>query len=169
LTNGQKIDYGFGWFPGTIQGSKVVEHGGNMGGFMSDAIYVPGRDLYVVVLFNFRGKLPELLAQDIVAIALGKPFHFDKANLPAEALQSYAGKYESSTAAVWTIQQKDGSLMVEKNGGRQWELIPYAMDKFYIPNTSTLGEIRRDENGKIVGFVMQTRIGLSRNEMKKIE
>ena len=35
---------------------------------------VPNRDLYVVVLFNFRGKLPELLAQDIVAIALGKPF-----------------------------------------------------------------------------------------------
>jgi CubicO group peptidase (beta-lactamase class C family) len=169
LTNGQKIDYGFGWFPGILQGSPVVEHGGNMGGFMSDAIYVPGRDLYVVVLFNFRGKLPELLAQDIVAIALGKPFHFDKQNLSPTALQSYAGKYESALGAVWTIQEKDGSLMVEKKGGRQWELIPYAKDQFYIPNTSTLGEIRRDEKGKIVGFLMQTRIGLSRNELKKIE
>lgn len=167
LLNGQKVDYGFGWYPGTLQGTPVVEHGGNMGGFMSDAVYVPGRDLYVVVLFNFRGRLPELLAQDIVAIALGKPFHFEKITLSSVALQSYVGEYQSAQGVIWAIQEKDGQLTVEKKGGGRWPLVPYAKDQFYIPNTSTLGQIQRDEKEKITGFVMQTRTGLSRNELKK--
>ena len=31
-------DYGYGWFVGNLQGSRLVEHGGNMGGFMSHSI-----------------------------------------------------------------------------------------------------------------------------------
>ncbi len=167
LSNGEKVDYGFGWSPGTLQGTPVIEHSGNMGGFMTDAIYVPERDIYVVVLFNFRGRLPELLAQDIAGIALGKPLHFEKKSLPSALLQTYAGVYESATGVTWTITEKEGVLTIEKKGGGKWQLIPYSKDNFYIPNTSTLGEIQRDGKENIIGFVMQTRLGLNKNELKK--
>lgn len=169
LSNGQLIDYGFGWFIGQIQGIPVVEHGGNMGGFMSDAIYVPDRDILVVVLFNFRGRLPELLAQDIVAIALGKPFTFNEIKLPTGSLQSFSGHYRTIQGTEWTIIEKDGKLSAEKTGGGKWILVPYAKDCFFFPNTSTIGEFQRDQKGNVISFLMQTRTGLSRNEIFKVK
>ena len=83
LPNGKGTSYGYGWFIGNIQGSPIVEHGGNMGGFMSHAIYLPQEDAFVALFYNFRApnRLPEFLAGDLAALAIGKPFNIKEITL----------------------------------------------------------------------------------------
>lgn len=167
--DGTQTDYGYGWFVGELQGSRLVEHGGNMGGFMSHAVYLPDEDIYVAVLYNFRGKLPELLATEMAALAIGKPLNISPVKLPPELLQSYAGDYLNNTGVVYKIFYEDGKLFYQKTGGPKYNIIPYSKDKVYFDNTSTLGEIERDAKGKITRFAMQTRTGMSKYSIKRAD
>lgn len=169
LTDGTPTDYGYGWFIGELQGSTLVEHGGNMGGFMSHAIYLPREDVLVVVFLNSRGKrLPELIATDIAATAMGRPLNIAPVTLANDLLQSYAGKYKNVNGEDITITLDNGKLFYQKTGGPKWTLTPYAKDKFYFDNTSTIGEMKRDRQGTIVAFDMQTLRGQSRNSIKVV-
>ena len=96
LPNGKATNYGFGWFIGSIQGSPIVENGGNMGGFMSHSIYLPQEDVFVVVLYNFRtaSHLPEFLAGDLAALTINKPFSIKESVLDESLLKTYVGVYE---------------------------------------------------------------------------
>jgi CubicO group peptidase (beta-lactamase class C family) len=159
LNDGSPTDYGYGWFIGELQGSPLVEHGGNMGGFMSHAIYLPQEDVYVVALFNFRGKLPEILTTQMASMAIGKPLNLNPVKLPEETLQSYAGRYKDAGGFEITIIEENGKLFYQKEGRPKWALTPYAKDKFVFDNTSTIGEMQRDGEGNITSFAMQTTRG----------
>jgi hypothetical protein len=170
LADGTKTDYGYGWFIGKLQGSQVIEHGGNMGGFMSHVMYLPAEDILVIVLFNFRGKLPELLASDIAAMAINKPLLIKPVSVLPDQLQPYTGTYKNPKGTLYTIRLEDGKLFLQKNNTpNSWHMIPYAQDKFYFDNTSTIGEMQRDANGKVIRFIMQTRTGLSHNVVEKTD
>ena len=164
LADGSVTSYGYGWFIGELQGSRIVEHGGNMGGFMSHTMYLPREDILVLVLLNSRGKrLPELIATDIAASAIGRPLNIKPVALSAELLQSYAGAYRDRSDTEVLITLENGQLFYQKRGGPKWRLTPYAKDKLFFDNTSTIGEMKRDADGRIVGFAMQTLRGMDRN------
>ena len=169
LADGTVTDYGYGWFTGELQGSPVVEHGGNMGGFMSQAMYLPREDLLVAVFLNSRGKrLPELIATDIAATAIGRPLNLRAITLSGDVLQSYAGLYRDRNNVDVVISVENGKLSYQKKGGPRWSLTPYAKDKLFFDNTSTLGEVRRDSQQRIVGFAMQTLRGQSKNSLTRV-
>ena len=168
-SNGVENDYGYGWFVGELQGEKIVEHGGNMGGFMSHVLYIPERDLLVVVLFNFRGKLPELLASELAARVIQKPLNIRALTVTPEELQTYTGTFRNTQGILYTIGIENGKLYYQKAGANKWTLYPYAKDKVFFDNTSTLGEINRDPAGRITGFSMQTRTGMSKFSLDAVK
>ncbi|HUP88415.1 MAG TPA: serine hydrolase [Longimicrobiales bacterium] len=169
LADGTVTDYGYGWFIGELQGTPLVEHGGNMGGFMSHAIYLPREDVLVEVFLNSRGKrLPELIATDIAAAVLGKPLNMAAITLSADELQSYAGTYKDRTDVDVVIAVENGKLTYQKTGGPKWRMTPYAKDKVSFDNTSTIGEIQRDASGRIVAFAMQTLRGQYKNVIRRV-
>ncbi|HEX2982215.1 MAG TPA: hypothetical protein VHO28_01595, partial [Ignavibacteriales bacterium] len=160
---------GYGWFIGELQGSPLVDHGGNMGGFMSHAIYLPQEDVYVAALFNFRGKLPEILTTQLAAIAIGKPLDLRPVELPEETLQSCTGTYMDGNNVEISIIAENGKLFYQKKGGPKWSLTPYAKDKFIFDNTATIGEMQRNEKGAVIRFAMQTLRGQSKNVVTRVE
>jgi CubicO group peptidase (beta-lactamase class C family) len=169
LRDGTVTDYGYGWFVGTLQGSPLVEHGGNMGGFMSHAIYLPREELLVAVFLNSRGKrLPELIATDLAATAIGRPLVIRPIVLPDTLLRTYAGAYRNAANETITISLEHGRLVYQKTGGPKWALTPYASDRFVFDNTSTIGEMRRDAQGRITAFAMQTLRGQSKNVITRV-
>ncbi|HUQ19333.1 MAG TPA: serine hydrolase [Gemmatimonadaceae bacterium] len=169
LPDNSATDYGYGWFIGELQGSPLVEHGGNMGGFMSHAMYLPREDLLVAVFLNSRGKrLPELIATDLAATAIGRPLDITLIVLSNDVLQSYAGTYKDRNNVDVVISLDNGKLVYQKTGGPKWMLTPYAKDKFFFDNTSTVGEMQRDSQGRIVRFAMQTIRGQSKNVIMRV-
>ena len=169
LRDGTATNYGYGWFVGELQGSPVVEHGGNMGGFMSHAIYLPREDILVVVFLNSRGKrLPELIATDIAAAAIGRPLNIKAITLSPDLLQSYVGTYISKDSVEIAVTLQNGELFYQKRGGPKWKMIPYATDKVIFDNTSTIGEFKRDAQGRVIRLEMQTLRGMDRNTIRRV-
>ena len=169
LPGGKRTHYGYGWFVGNIQGSPLLEHGGNMGGFMSHAIYLPREDVFVAVLYNFRAaRLPEFLAGDLAAMAIGKPFDFRETTLDENLLRGYTGVYEEDgVERVLTVE--NGNLFYRRAGGNRLSMKPYAKDKFFIENTSVIAEFKRDANDRIVRLELSSKRGVSSNVLRRTD
>jgi CubicO group peptidase (beta-lactamase class C family) len=170
LKDGSVTNYGYGWFLGELQGSPLVEHGGNMGGFMSHVIHLPREGLLVEVFLNGRGnRLPELAATDLAAAAIGRPLNIRPISVQEDVLRSYAGRYKDRANVDVIITLEDGKLYYQKTGGPKWALTPYAPDKLFFDNTSTVAEIQRDAEGRIIGLAMQTLRGMDRNALTRAD
>ncbi len=168
LRDGTVTDYGYGWFIGQLQGSPIVEHGGNMGGYMSHAIYLPREDILVAVFLNSRGKrLPELIATDLAAMVMGRPLQMHSIALTDDVAQSVAGTYRDRFNSEIAISVENGKMFYQKRGGPKWALTPYGRDKFMFDNTSTIGEVERNRSGTVTGFAMQTLRGQSKNYIRR--
>lgn len=170
LPNGKGTNYGYGWFIGNIQGSPIVEHGGNLGGFMSHAIYLPREEVYVVALYNFRAptRLPEFLAGDLAALAIGKPFNIKETTLDENLLKTYVGIYEEE-GVERLITVENGKLYYQRVGANKMNMKPYAKDKFFFENAAVIAEFKRDANDKIVSLNLANKRGISSSVLKRTD
>ena len=169
LPGGKGTHYGYGWFVGNIQGSPLFEHGGNMGGFMSHAIYLPREDVFVVALYNFRSpRLPELLAGDLAALAIGKPYDIRETTLDENLLKAYAGVYEDE-GVERLITVENGRLYYQRVGANKMNMKPYAKDKFFFENTAVIAEFKRDASNKVVGLALSNKRGISSSVLKRTD
>jgi CubicO group peptidase (beta-lactamase class C family) len=170
LPGGKGTNYGYGWFLGNIQGSPIVEHGGNMGGFMSHAIYLPAEDVFVAVLYNFRAadRIPEFLAGDLAALAINKPFNIREITLDENTLKTYVGVYEED-GVERLITVENGKLYYQRVGGNKLLMKPYAKDKFFFDTASIVAEFKRDAGGRIDGLGLASKRGISSSFLKRTD
>ena len=74
LNDGSKTQYGYGWAIGNIQGSRMIEHGGGINGFVTASLYLPEDEIFVAVFSNCNCRFPGDVSKRLAAISLGKPF-----------------------------------------------------------------------------------------------
>ena len=153
LTDGKEVDYGYGWQTGgVIAGSPIIEHGGLAVGYSTDALYLPGEDMFVAVFMNQRSNQPEIIAAKLTALALGKPDTINSIVLSDSVLRSYTGVYIEDTVRRH-ITFNNHSLYYQREGSRiKMEMKPYATDKFFFENTSVIGETKRNAEGRITAL-----------------
>jgi CubicO group peptidase (beta-lactamase class C family) len=169
LPDGRGTYYGYGWFVGNLQGSPLVEHGGNMGGFMSHAIHLPREDVFVAVFYNFRSaRLPEFLAGDLAALTIGKPFRMREISLDEKTLKSYVGVYEEG-GVERLITVEEGKLYYRRVGANRLTMKPYAKDKFFFEDTAVVGEFKRDANDNIISLEVSNKRGISSSVLIRTE
>ena len=70
LNNGEESTYGYGWHLKEINGTPTREHGGNIFGFKTMGVYIPGKDIYVIGLSNCDCHSPTKITGDIAALTL---------------------------------------------------------------------------------------------------
>lgn len=68
LSNGQKIEYGYGWHLKNEEGIPKREHGGSIFGFKSMGVYIPSKDIYVLGLSNCDCHSPTQIVRDIAKL-----------------------------------------------------------------------------------------------------
>jgi CubicO group peptidase (beta-lactamase class C family) len=170
LPSGKGTNYGYGWFIGNIQGSPIVEHGGNMGGFMCHAIYLPREDVFVVVLYNFRAanRLPEFLAGDLAALAIDKPFNIREVTLDEGLLKTYVGVYEEE-GVERLVTVEGGKLYYQRVGANKLIMRPYAKDKFFFDNVAVVAEFKRDVSNNIVSLSLTSKRGVSSSNLRRTD
>jgi CubicO group peptidase (beta-lactamase class C family) len=119
LTNGSKINYGFGLVPGQLGGQRTIGHSGGINGFTTYALYVPDENLNVAVLSNSDGG-PGPLALNVTRAVLGIPLVPMPRPLVAVALADslrdrIPGVYDFGQL-VLNITLEDGRLMMAPDG-----------------------------------------------------
>jgi len=130
--------YGTGWFIMNYEGTKIVQHGGNIDGFSAHVHLLPDDDIGMVILTNKNGsKLPSVLALHATDWLLGKPeidwtkrlymavdsktdkLKEERAPIknadPTHPIPDYVGEYEHPAYGIIAVRQQSGSLKMKFN------------------------------------------------------
>lgn len=138
LKNGQKINYGFGWFINEINGSPTVEHAGGDHGFRTDAIYLPQEDLFVAIFSNCSCGEPRPLSTKITALAINKPFDEPTiVDTDVENIYKWVGKYTFSDGSSRNVILKDSQLYWVLANGTEIAMSATSDKNFVLENGMT--------------------------------
>lgn len=167
LADGNPVGYGYGWSLSELQGSRTIEHGGGINGYLSYAIYLPEEDVFVALLSNSNGQAPDFSSLSMAAIAIGKPRTVTEIQLSEDALKEYIGIYSDEEGTERSITLDEGTLKASRQGGTNRKLTPVEKDKFLYENSFTTLKFSRDDSGKIVSATLNERGTIS--QMKKTD
>jgi len=155
LSSGKLTGYGYGWETGNVQGSASVKHVGVVNGFITYVAYLPHENLSISILRNCDSPADlDIIASKMLAVALGKPYNFNKITLTESEMEDYQGVYELENGGEYTIRLQDGNLMYYYQGGLKTSLNPYQKGHFILGNTLTSFYFTKDKYGKVDGFTI---------------
>ncbi|MBP7398104.1 MAG: serine hydrolase [Chitinophagales bacterium] len=143
LSTGEYANYGYGWTVGEYNGVKIIRHGGAINGFLSDAIRIPEKHLYIVMLTNNTKQRPDGVMNEI----LNKLLHFDITGnavpIDAEQLKKYTGTYQVNRTGGRLVSNysdeliyryftiDSNNLYAQRTGGAKYKLTYLGNDEFY--------------------------------------
>ena len=118
LNNGDKINYGYGWSLNELNDVATIEHGGAIPGYLSMGVFVPSKNVYVIVFSNCGCQSPTNTALEIAALAIDKPkFNVDKTiKLSEIQLKKWVGTYQFNNDVLRYVTFKEGQLYSKREG-----------------------------------------------------
>ncbi|MGB8490191.1 MAG: serine hydrolase, partial [Bacteroidales bacterium] len=161
LASGKGTGYGYGWMFRQIMGSRTIEHGGAINGYLCNAIYLPAEDVFVAVFSNNTGKSPDAVSAKIAAIAIGKPLSYTEITLPERTLDKYTGVYEDENGNQRMITREGSQLYSQRSGGPKYKIRPSASDRFFFDDSFAIITFTRNASGNVIEAVIDDRGSLS--------
>jgi len=158
MTTPFKNDYACGLFVRTVDGRKVVEHGGGIDGFNTFMAYYPDDKLTVAVLANINGQTPAAIATKLAALAHGEtvqsPTERKEISLPAETLAKYVGTYEFTPGINLMIRVDGDHLTVQLTGQGQLPMFAESETKFFLKIVDAQVEFVKDASGAVTHAIL---------------
>ncbi len=134
VTPNGKVNYGLGWFLEDRNGTKIVQHGGNIDGFNSMVAMIPEKKIGFVMLTNVSGSSLGSELMTIIFDELSGKSEIPKVdNSTANTLEKEVGKYKFEAAGFDVeVKMQDGKLVaivpgqptytLENISGRKYKL-----------------------------------------------
>ncbi len=155
LNDGKATKYGYGWGVTTLEGERMITHGGGINGFTCDAARLPNSKVYVAILTNREGGTGSLVPK-IAAMLAGKPLRDPVATkLSPTTLDKYVGMYQINEKGNATVTREGDSLFVQRPNGPRQEILPISETEFF-PKAQPTARIRfkLQDNGAISSIVL---------------
>jgi len=162
LNNGETKNYGYGWTLGTLFGEKTIEHGGGINGFITDAMRVPEKKVFVTVLTNctYREPAASFVTKWIAAVLCGKELKDKKAvTLDTKILSALAGVYKITEDDVRTVTLEGNQLYTQRSGGPKLQAFAESETEFFYKNNFSHFTIVKDKDGKVIKMIMHSDLG----------
>ncbi len=112
LNSGKDHSYGFGWTVKSVNGSRVIEHGGAWQGFKSHIARYPDEKLTVIMFANLENMDPTKFAHGVVEIIEPKLIPKPVADPDPKITAEYKSLFEKTVAG--TVDQKQFSPELQK-------------------------------------------------------
>jgi len=142
LNNGEENSYAFGVGIGDFIGVKSVGHGGAIGGFRSNVVTYPEKELNIVVLTNFSRSSAGQKVNSISEILLGNKVDetSDNSNNPVKtiklskkALKKYEGNYwNNKDNYARKIYLKNDTLRYFRSENSESPITPIGKNEFQM-------------------------------------
>jgi CubicO group peptidase (beta-lactamase class C family) len=158
LKNGTATGYGYGWFLKTSNGVKSIAHAGGIPGFITNEIYFPTEDVFIVILCNCGSAPIDELSVNISSIVLGKSLQTD-VKVDAKTLDKYVGVYKLTIdkSRTITMVKRDNQLFAKVSESELFPIVFQSETKFQFKNILDANCEFIIENGKV------TKISVSQN------
>ncbi|HLA52840.1 MAG TPA: serine hydrolase domain-containing protein, partial [Flavitalea sp.] len=174
LRNGEKSEYGYGWFIKDFNGQRAIAHGGSIDGFRSMGTYLPDKDLYVIILVNSDNEAAQKLFEDIVNLAAGiTTTSYKDLQLADSILDRYLGTYQYAGAdttikEAFRIYKETNRLYADlSNGtGSHMALYPQSETHFILAIRKPITIDFIIQNGKVTELIATQK---EKNKFIKIE
>ena len=150
MTTPFKNNYAFGLQVETVNGRKMISHGGGIEGFNTELEYYPGEKLTVVVLRNVNLPSPPAeIAVKLAALAHGDavktPGERTQITLDAKTLTRYTGAYQLGPGVMLITQ--DGDQLLSKLGNQQpIPIFPESRTMFFTKVVDAELEFSKDDD-----------------------
>ncbi len=158
LNDGKLTRYGYGWATSSYEGHRIIEHGGGINGFATDALRLPDDRIFVAVLTNrdYGDPGPSEVAFEIAALTIGKPYREPTAiKLPPDALDKYVGVYRMDRKEEAVIRREGEKLFAQFPQSGKVEIIPSSATGFSLKGSRNRLSFTRDAAGEISKLVLQ--------------
>ncbi|QBY04460.1 serine hydrolase [Thalassotalea sp. HSM 43] len=159
LSNGEEVDYGYGWSLSSVRGSESIAHGGGINGFITYSQYIPSQDLYVAVLSNhMHTPNPTMVAKVIAADMLGKsyPKFSDKhVDFDKKALTPFVGQYRIDDNNTRKLFLQGDGVFTQRTGGSVMQVRQVDQATFVYPDSLSYFTIEQNEQGDVTGMLMR--------------
>jgi len=158
MTTPFKDDYACGVGVRTVNGRRVIDHGGGIEGFNTFLAYYPDDKLTVVALSNLNGGAPQQIASQLAAIARG-----EKVELPSERkeisvapkiLEQFVGTYQLAPKVNMMITIESGQLISQVSGQGKVPLFATSETKFFPKVVDAEIEFGKDDQGVVTHLVL---------------
>lgn len=131
-----KQSYAYGWRVQEQDGHKLISHGGGINGFRTQLLRVVDEKICVAVLTNSLPSDPGRVANDLVAILLGKSYDVPRErkfiSVENEVLDRYTGSYTLMPSFVLTVTREGNSLVAAPTGQPPATLKAESETVFYV-------------------------------------
>jgi CubicO group peptidase (beta-lactamase class C family) len=158
MTTPFKSDYAFGLSVHTVNGHKVIEHGGGIEGFNTQAAWYPDDKLIVVVLGNLNGGAPGEIANKLGAVALGEKVVLQgerkEVTVAPKILAEYAGTYEMTPAFQLVMTVEGDKLMTQATNQPKLQLFAESESKFFLKVVDAQIDFVRNDKGEVTNLVL---------------
>lgn len=158
MTTPFKSDYAFGLAVATVNGHKLIEHGGGIEGFNTHLAYYPDDKLIVVVLGNLNGDAPGAIAGKLAALAHGETVVLaserKEVTVAPAILASYVGTYELSPNFALVMTLEGGQLMTQATGQGKLPLFAESETKFFLKAVDAQVEFVKNDKGEVTGVIL---------------
>ncbi len=146
---------GLGWHV-TPDGTRW--HNGETGGYHSIILINRTTRSSVILLTNTATVEVDQLAIDIFRMIAGAkvvPRKFDKlVDVPAGALQKFVGSYELAAGILFTVEARDGKLMIGLTGQPSYQVFPRSETVWFYKVVEATITFNVDKNGKCDSLVL---------------
>ncbi len=149
--------YGYGWIIDTLNGKRILTHGGGIFGFTTDLLRIPEDDVCVILLCNESAAVSPI-TKGLVNILYGKPYEIPEAKksvtLEENVLKEYVGEYMVSEDFRIVITLENGQLKTQATGQPKVDLFAQRKDLFFLKIVDAQVEFTRDSAGKVQKLVI---------------
>ncbi len=164
------IQYGYGWATIKYAGRTVKKHIGGIDGFSTAMYRFVEDEIFIIVLSNFQQVLAEPLSFDLAAIIFDQPYELPKKysaiTLDPKIYTQYVGHYAYKDL-IYSISNKDNKLYFKQPDRPPYEILPLAIDEFFVLGLPISITFKKDTQGQIESLVTKA-FGKERTLKKKI-
>jgi len=153
LADGRVLDYAAGLIIGIYRGLPILHHSGGWAGYRGEIVFFPDERVAIAVLTNNFGIDPTMLSRRVADIYLegqlgpvqSRPAA--PANIGAEALDRFAGRYWLIGERIIEITRRENRLFAQLTGDFNWEVFPESEDTFVYRGVDTKIQFDRAGTG----------------------
>ncbi|QBG36874.1 serine hydrolase domain-containing protein [Litorilituus sediminis] len=151
LNDNTSSDYGYGLGFYKVNKYNAIGHGGGIHGFVTNAFYLPEKDLYVAVLSNTDAGSPGDIALLLAAKAVNIDVpEFKEIKLSKKSAKHLLGSYAVSNDSKRVIGYEDGKFFSQRDGGHKWLIKPMSNNSFFYDASLSYFTIDKNDKGEQV-------------------
>ena len=147
-----KSKYGLGWNIDSLNGKKVLAHGGGIFGFNANFVRIEQDDISIVLLNNVGNPKLSDITKDIFSILYDKPYKIPKVKkeikVDEEILKKYIGTYEIVPQFKINVTVESGTLQAQATGQPKFELFAEKDNYFFVKVVEAEVEFVNNEKGE---------------------